>query len=58
MPRPTTDQETGHLRDAGRVHLLVTLVFGLIPGFGFAADLLETRLPTEKLDEARAWIGE
>jgi hypothetical protein len=39
------------LRDAGRVRLIVTLVFGLIHGFGFAADLLESRLPTEKLAE-------
>ncbi len=30
---------SGHLRDAGRVRLVVTLVFGLIQGFGFAADL-------------------
>ena len=42
---------SGHLRDAGRVRLVVTLVFGLIHGFGFAADLLESRLPTEKLAE-------
>lgn len=40
---------SGHLRDAGRLRLLVTLVFGLIHGFGFAADLLESRLPTGKL---------
>jgi hypothetical protein len=42
---------SGHLRDAGRVRLLVTLLFGLIHGFGFAADLLESRLPTGKLAE-------
>ncbi|HWW64545.1 MAG TPA: HupE/UreJ family protein [Sphingomonadaceae bacterium] len=42
---------SGHLRDAGRLRLLVTLVFGLIHGFGFAADLLESRLPPEKLAE-------
>lgn len=42
---------SGHLRDAGRLRLVVTLVFGLIHGFGFAADLLESRLPTEKLAE-------
>ncbi len=42
---------SGHLRDAGRIRLLVTLVFGLIHGFGFAADLLESRLPAEKLAE-------
>jgi hypothetical protein len=40
---------SGHLRDAGRVRLVVTLVFGLIHGFGFAADLLQSRLPPEKL---------
>ena len=33
------------------VTLLVTLIFGLIHGFGFAADLLESRLPREKLAE-------
>lgn len=42
---------SGHLRDAGRIRLIVTLLFGLIHGFGFAADLLESRLPTEKLVE-------
>jgi len=42
---------SGHLRDAGRVRLVVTLVFGLIHGFGFAADLLESRLPAERLAE-------
>jgi hypothetical protein len=42
---------TGHLKDAGRLRLVVTLVFGLIHGFGFAADLLESRLPTAKLAE-------
>lgn len=41
----------GHLRDAGRIRLVVTLVFGLIHGFGFATDLLESRLPAEKLAE-------
>ena len=42
---------SGHLRDAGRIRLVVTLIFGLIHGFGFAADLLESKLPTEKLAE-------
>lgn len=42
---------TGHLRDAGRLRMVVTLVFGLIHGFGFAADLLESRLPPDKLAE-------
>ncbi len=45
----------GQLRDAGRVRLVVTLVFGLIHGFGFAADLLESRLPPAKL--AQILIG-
>jgi hypothetical protein len=40
---------SGHLRDAARLRLVATLVFGLIHGFGFAADLLEMRLPVEKL---------
>jgi hypothetical protein len=42
---------SGHLTDAARLRLVVTLVFGLIHGFGFAADLLEMRLPTGKLAE-------
>jgi hypothetical protein len=42
---------TGHLRDAGRIRLLVTLVFGLIHGFGFASNLLEMRLPANRLAE-------
>jgi hypothetical protein len=42
---------SGHLRDAGRLRLVVTLVFGLIHGFGFASDLLEMRLPTGRLAE-------
>ena len=41
----------GHLRDAGRIRLVVTLIFGLIHGFGFAADLLQSRLPPAKLAE-------
>jgi hypothetical protein len=40
---------TGHMRDAARVRLVMTLVFGLIHGFGFASDLLEMRLPTGRL---------
>jgi hypothetical protein len=40
---------TGQMQDAGRIRLLVTLVFGLIHGFGFAANLLEMRLPTDRL---------
>jgi len=42
---------TGHLRDAARVRVIVTLVFGLIHGFGFASSLLEMRLPTGRLAE-------
>jgi hypothetical protein len=42
---------TGQMRDAGRVRLLVTLVFGLIHGFGFASNLLEMRLPANHLAE-------
>jgi hypothetical protein len=40
---------SGHLYDAARLRLVVTLVFGLIHGFGFASDLLEMRLPTDRL---------
>ncbi len=40
---------TGQLGDAARVRLLVTLVFGLIHGFGFASNLLEMRLPADRL---------
>jgi hypothetical protein len=42
---------TGQMSDAGRVRLLVTLVFGLIHGFGFASNLLEMRLPANRLAE-------
>ncbi len=42
---------SGHLVDAARLRLVVTLVFGLIHGFGFASDLLEMRLPNGKLAE-------
>ena len=31
---------SGYLRDAARLRMVVTVVFGLIHGFGFAADLL------------------
>jgi hypothetical protein len=40
---------SGNLRDAGRLRMLITLVFGLIHGFGFAADLLQLQLPPERL---------
>jgi hypothetical protein len=42
---------TGHLRDAARVRLVMTLVFGLIHGFGFAATLLQERIPSGRLAE-------
>jgi len=42
---------SGSFRDAGRLRILITLVFGLIHGFGFAADLLELQLPTGRLFE-------
>jgi hypothetical protein len=42
---------SGRLRDAARLRLVVTLVFGLIHGFGFAADLLQMRLPKARLAE-------
>lgn len=42
---------SGQLRDSGRLRLVVTLMFGLIHGFGFASDLLEMRLPTQRLAE-------
>ena len=41
----------GHVRDAGRLRLVVTLIFGLIHGFGFAADLLNDAIPPAKLAE-------
>jgi hypothetical protein len=40
---------SGHLREAARLRIVVTVVFGLIHGFGFAADLLELRLPPGQL---------
>jgi hypothetical protein len=40
---------SGHLRDAARLRIVVTVVFGLIHGFGFAADLLELHLPQGRL---------
>ena len=42
---------SGHIRDAARLRLVVTLVFGLIHGFGFAADLLSEPLPPNRLAE-------
>ena len=40
---------SGHLREAARLRIVGTVVFGLIHGFGFAADLLELRLPPGQL---------
>jgi len=42
---------TGHMRDAARVRLIMTLVFGLIHGFGFASNLLDERIPKSRLTE-------
>lgn len=44
----------GHVRDAARLRLVVTLVFGLIHGFGFAADLLSEPIPPGRLLELLA----
>ncbi|HTT02606.1 MAG TPA: HupE/UreJ family protein [Steroidobacteraceae bacterium] len=42
---------SSYIHDAARLRLVVTLVFGLIHGFGFASDLLEMKLPTQRLAE-------
>jgi hypothetical protein len=42
---------SGRLRDAGRLRMVITLVFGLIHGFGFAAGLLELQIPPGRLAE-------
>lgn len=42
---------TSHVKEAGRLRLVITLVFGLIHGFGFASNLLEMQLPTGRLAE-------
>jgi hypothetical protein len=42
---------SGRLPDAGRLRMIITLVFGLIHGFGFAAGLLELQIPTGRLAE-------
>jgi len=39
----------GYLSNAARLRIVVTIVFGLIHGFGFAADLLELHLPPDRL---------
>jgi hypothetical protein len=40
---------TGQMRDAGRLRIVVTTVFGLIHGFGFASNLLEMDLPRNRI---------
>ncbi len=40
---------SGHLKDAGKLRMVITVVFGLIHGFGFASDLTELQLPTGRL---------
>lgn len=42
---------SGKLPDAGRLRMIITLVFGLIHGFGFAAGLLELQIPPGRLAE-------
>ncbi len=42
---------SGSLPDAGRLRMIITLVFGLIHGFGFAAGLLELQIPPGRLAE-------
>lgn len=42
---------SGQLHDAARLHLVVTLVFGLVHGFAFAGDLIEMHLPTGRMVE-------
>ncbi len=42
---------SSHLHGAARLRLVVTLVFGLIHGFGFASGLLEMKLPSDRLAE-------
>ena len=42
---------SGRVHDAVQLRVAVTVVFGLIHGFGFAAGLLEMRLPAQNLAE-------
>jgi hypothetical protein len=42
---------SGQVRDAGRLRMVITLLFGLIHGFGFAADLLKMQIPPLRLAE-------
>lgn len=40
---------SGSLPEAGRLRMVMTVVFGLIHGFGFAANLLEMQLPAGRV---------
>jgi hypothetical protein len=42
---------TGQLANPDRMRSVITVVFGLIHGFGFAADLLQMQIPTKRLAE-------
>jgi hypothetical protein len=42
---------SGSVREAGRLRMVITVVFGLVHGFGFASNLLEMQLPTDRLAE-------
>lgn len=42
---------SGSLPEAGRLRMVMTVVFGLIHGFGFAANLLEMQLPAGRIAE-------
>jgi hypothetical protein len=42
---------SGELRDATKLRLVITLIFGLIHGFAFANDLIEMNLPTGRMAE-------
>jgi HupE / UreJ protein len=42
---------SGSLPDFGRLRMVITVVFGLIHGFGFASNLLEMQLPTGRIAE-------
>ena len=48
---------SGHLRDAARLRIVVTVVFGLIHGFGFAADLLELASAPGGGSSASCWAS-
>jgi hypothetical protein len=42
---------SGSVHEAGRLRFVITLIFGLIHGFGFASNLLEMQLPPDRLAE-------